>query len=93
MNIVEDFLILRKQVDKERFSDNELKTIFKENKYDVIASLLVVEERLSGRRDYRLSEDSVEKSEVEKKIEELRMIANEKDAIINSIKPRAAENN
>ncbi len=93
MSIVEDFLILRKQVSKEHFSDNELKSIFKEHKFDVVASLLTVEERLSGRRDYRLDENNVKKSEVEKKIEELRMIANEKDAIINSIKPRASINN
>lgn len=93
MSIVEDFLILRKQVAKEHFSDNELKAIFKEHKFDVVASLLTVEERLSGRRDYRLDENNVKKSEVEKKIEELRMIANEKDAIINSIKPRASINN
>ena len=86
MNIAEDFLILRKQVAKDHFSDNELKVIFKENKFDVVNTLMAVEERLTGRVDYRLLETHVERSEVEKKIAELRMIANDKDAAINAKK-------
>jgi hypothetical protein len=86
MNIAEDFLILRKQVAKDHLSDNELKVIFKENKFDVVNTLMAVEERLTGRVDYRLLETHVERSEVEKKIAELRMIANDKDAAINAKK-------
>jgi hypothetical protein len=88
MNIAEDFLILRKQVSKDHFSDNELKVLFKENKFDVVNTLMVVEERLTGRVDYRLLETHVERSEVEKKIAELRVIVNEKDAILNAKNPK-----
>ena len=86
MNIAEDFLILRKQVSKDHFSDNELKVLFKENKFDVVDTLMVIEERLTGRVDYRLLETHVERSEVERKIGELRMMANDKDAAINAKK-------
>ena len=86
MNIAEDFLILRKQVAKDHLSDNELKVLFKENKFDVVNTLMAVEERLTGRVDYRLLEKHVERSEVEKKIAELRMITNDKDAVINNKK-------
>ena len=88
MNIAEDFLILRKQVSKDHFSDNELKVLFKENKFDVVDTLMVIEERLTGRVDYRLLETHVERSEVETKIAELRMIANDKDAAINAKKAK-----
>ena len=84
MNIAEDFMILRKQVSKENFSDNDLKLIFKQNKFDLINTLLAVEESLTGRVDYRKLEKPVEKSEAVKKIEELRQIVNEKDEIYSS---------
>jgi hypothetical protein len=84
MNIAEDFMILRKQVSNEYFSDNELKLIFKSNKFDLVNTLLAVEERVTGRVDYRLLEKSVEKSEAVLKIEELRQIVNDKDAIYNA---------
>jgi hypothetical protein len=85
MNIIEDFLILRNQVPKESFTDSDLKTLFKENKFDVVNTLMVVEEKINGKKDYRLFEKKPEKSEHVKKIEELRIIADEKDAILRKI--------
>ncbi len=85
MNIVEDFLILRNQVPKETFSDTELKTLFKENKFDIVNTLMAVEEKVNGKKDYRSFEKKPEKSEHVKKIEELRIIVDEKDAIIRAM--------
>jgi len=81
MNIAEDYMILRKQVSKENFSDNDLKLIFKDNKYDLVNTLLAIEERTTGLVEYRKLEKPVEKSEAVIKIEELRKIVNEKDEI------------
>jgi hypothetical protein len=85
MNIIEDFRILRNQVPKETFTDSDLKTLFKENKFDIVNTLMVVEERINGNKDYRLLETIPEKSEHVKKIEELRIIADEKDAILRAM--------
>lgn len=85
MNIIEDFRILRNQVPKDSFTDGDLKTLFKENKFDIVNTLMVVEERLNGKKDYRLFEKKPEKSEHVKKIEELRIIADEKDAILRAM--------
>ena len=84
MNIAEDFMILRKQVSNDKFTDNDLKIIFKDNKFDIVNTLLAVEERTSGLVDYRRLEKVVEKSETVSKIEELRKIVNEKDGIYAS---------
>ena len=84
MNIAEDFMILRKQVSIDKFSNNDLKLLFKDNKFDIVNTLLAVEERTSGLVDYRRLEKVVEKSEAVSKIEELRKIVNEKDAIYAS---------
>jgi len=81
MNIAEDYLILRKQVSKDNFSDNDLKKIFKDNKYDLVNTLLAIEEQTSGLVEYRRLEKPVEKSEAVIKIDELRKIVNEKDEI------------
>jgi hypothetical protein len=81
MNIAEDYMILRKQVSKENFSDNDLKLIFKDNKYDLVNTLLAIEERTTGLVEYRKLEKPVEKSDAVIKIEELRKIVNEKDEI------------
>ena len=67
MNIIEDFLILRNQVPKETFNDSDLKTLFKENKFDVVNTLMAVEEKINGKKDYRLFEKKPEKSEHVKK--------------------------
>jgi hypothetical protein len=84
MNIAEDFMILRNQVSKDNFSDNDLKLIFKANNFDLVNTLLAVEEKLTGRVDYRKLEKPVEKSEAVKKIEELRQIVNDKDEYYNT---------
>ena len=84
MNIVEDFMILRNQVSKDNFSDHDLKLIFKANNFDLVNTLLAVEEKITGRVDYRKLEKTVEKSEAVKKIEELRQIVNDKDEYYNT---------
>jgi len=85
-NIAEDYRILRNQVSTELYSDNDLKTLFYENEYDLVKCLLIVEERLSGRTAYKI--DQPELTETQKKIKELREIANEKDQIINNLQKR-----
>ena len=92
MNIVEDFRILRNQVPKDIVSDNDLKTLFKENKFDIVNTLMAVEERVNGKKDYRLFEKKPEKSEHVKKIEELRIIADEKDAILRAMNASRSSN-
>lgn len=82
MNIVEDFMILRKQVPAEQLTDKELKQLFKENKFDIVASLLKVEEQFNGKKDYRSLDIIPNKSENIKKIEELRGYAIEKNEIL-----------
>jgi len=84
MNIAEDFMILRNQVSRDNFSDNDLKLIFKANNFDLVNTLLAVEEKITGRVDYRKLEKPVEKSEAVKKIEELRQIVNDKDEYYNT---------
>ena len=85
MNIVEDFRILRNQVPKETFNDSDLKKLFKEHKFDVVSTLMAIEEKINGKKDYRSFEKIPEKSEHVKKIQELRMIADEKDAILRAM--------
>jgi hypothetical protein len=82
MNIVEDFMILRKQVPADQLADKELKQLFKENKFDIVASLLKVEEKFNGKKDYRSLDIVPDKSENVKKIEELRGYTIEKNAIL-----------
>ncbi len=62
MNIVEDFLILRKQVPQEQLNDKELKQLFKQSNFDIIATLLQVEEKFNGKKDYRTTEIKLEKN-------------------------------
>ena len=85
MNIIEDFRILRNQVPKDRYNDIDLKTLFKENKFDIVNTLMAIEEKVNGKKDYRLFEKIPEKSEHVKKIEELRIIVDEKDAILRAM--------
>ncbi len=92
MNIVEDFRILRNQVPKDTFNDSDLKTLFKENKFDIVNTLMAVEESTNGKKDYRLLEKKPEKSEHIKKIEELRIIADAKDAILREMNASRSSN-
>ena len=85
-SIAEDYRILRNQVSTEIYSDNDLKTLFYENNYDLVKCLLIVEERLSGRTAYKIEQPEL--TETQKKIKELREIANEKDQIINNLQKR-----
>ena len=85
-SIGEDFKILRNQVSKEHYSDADLKTLFFDNNYDIVKCLLIVEEKISGRKAYTIEGKHL--TEAQKKIKELREIADEKDKIVNSIKKR-----
>jgi len=85
MNIVEDFLILRKQVPQEQLNDKELKLLFKANNFDIVATLIRVEETFNGKSDYRTLDSKVEKTENIQKIEELRGYVVEKNAILNKM--------
>jgi len=86
-SIAEDFRILRNQVSKELYSDQELKNLFLENNYDLVKCLLLVEEKISGLKDYR-SGEIVKLSETQERLKELREIANSKDSILNNVKSR-----
>ena len=83
-NLAEDFKLLRSQVSNDKFSDENLKIVFQKNKYDIVDSLLDIEKSLSGREAYNLH--SKELNETEKKLKELREIANEKDILMSKIK-------
>ncbi len=85
MNIVEDFLILRKQVPQEQLNDKELKLLFKESNFDIVETLLRVEEKFNGKRDYRTSEIKSKKPENIQKIEELRGYVIEKNAVLHKL--------
>lgn len=83
-NLAEDFKLLRNQVSIEKYSDKELKEIFQKNNYDIVNSLLEIEKSISGREAYDVK--TRELTETEKKIKELREIANEKDLLMSKIK-------
>lgn len=85
-SIAEDYRILRNQVSKEHFSDLELKKLFQDNEYDIIKCLLHVEEKISGRKEYKKDEQQL--SETQQMLKELREIANSKDRILNNVKDR-----
>ena len=85
--IAEDYRILRNQVSKEIYNDLELKKLFQENNYDLVKCLLTVEERISGRKEYKIDNQN-NLTETQLKLKELREIANSKDRIINNIKDR-----
>ena len=85
-NVAEDYRILRNQVSREIYSDTELKTLFYDNKYDLVKCLLVVEEKISGLKPYKIGRPEL--TEAQQKIRELRDIANEKDQIINNLQKR-----
>ena len=83
-NLAEDFKLLRNQVSIDKYSDKELKEIFQKNNYDLVISLLEIEKSISGRQPYDLN--TKELTETEKKIKELREIANQKDLLMSKIK-------
>ena len=83
-NLAEDFKLLRNQVAVDKYSDQDLKTVFQKNNYDIVDSLLEIEKSISGREAYNLN--TKELTETEKKIKELREIANQKDILMSKIK-------
>lgn len=83
-NLAEDFKLLRNQVSITKYSDKELKEIFQKNNYDLVISLLEIEKSISGREPYDLN--TKELTETEKKLKELREIANQKDLLMSKIK-------
>lgn len=83
-NLAEDFKLLRNQVSITKYSDKELKEIFQKNNYDLVVSLLEIEKSISGRQPYDLN--TKELTETEKKLKELREIANQKDLLMSKIK-------
>ena len=83
-NLAEDFKLLRNQVSISKYSDKELKEIFQKNNYDLVISLLEIEKSISGREPYDLN--TKELTETEKKLKELREIANQKDLLMSKIK-------
>ena len=83
-NLAEDFKLLRNQVSIDKYGDKELKEIFQKNNYDLVNSLLEIEKSISGREAYDLN--TKELTETEKKIKELREIANQKDLLMSKIK-------
>jgi len=89
-NITDDYNILRKQVSLNIVDDEKLKIIFKNNKFDVVLSLLEIEKKYFNNNTYISSQKSV-KDISQQKIEELREIVNEKDQIMEKIKANAAK--
>lgn len=83
-NLAEDFKLLRNQVSISKYSDKELKEIFQKNNYDLVISLLEIEKSISGREPYDLN--TKELTDTEKKLKELREIANQKDLLMSKIK-------
>ncbi len=83
-NLAEDFKLLRSQVSCDKFSDQDLKIIFQKHNYDIVDSLLDIEKNISGREAYNVN--SKQLNETEKKLKELRQIANEKDLLMSKIK-------
>ena len=82
-NLIEDYTILRSQVCSLTITDDALKELFRQNKYDIVNTLLVVEKQISGKQEY--TQDIKVLSDVCKKISELRQITNEKDELIRRL--------
>jgi len=78
-----DFKILRNQVGDE-YTDKELKILFQKNNYNIVSTLLEIE-------NYVPEPKPEPKNEAIAKIAELREIANEKDKIIGYIRDNFSE--
>ena len=89
-NITEDYNILRKQVSTNIVDDEKLKIIFKNNKYDLIISLLEIEKTYFNNNVYTLDKKP-EQDIAHQKIEELRYIVNEKDKLMEKIKANSGK--
>ncbi len=89
-NITDDYNILRKQVSVNILDDDQLKIIFKNNKFDIVMSLLEIEKKYFNNNSYKKLEKSV-KDISQLKIEELRDIVNEKDRLMEKIKANASK--
>lgn len=85
-NLIDDFKILRSQVCSQKIPDETLKELFRQNKYDIINTLLSAEKQISGKQEYILDELNVKPiTDACKKINELRLITNEKDELIRQM--------
>ena len=85
-NLIDDFKILRSQVCSLIITDDKLKELFRQNKYDIVNTLLAVEKQISGKQEYTLEElNTKPTTDVVKKISELRKITNEKDELIRQM--------
>lgn len=82
-NLIEDFKILRSQVCSLTITDDTLKELFRQYKYNIVDTLLAVEKQISGKQEY--IRDIPPTTEVGKKISELRQITNEKDEFIRQM--------
>ena len=85
-NLIDDFKILRSQVCLQTISDETLKELFRQNKYDIVDTLLAVEKQISGKQEYMCHEAIIKPiTDACKKINELRQITNEKDEYIRQM--------
>jgi hypothetical protein len=85
-NLIDDFKILRSQVCSQIIPDEILKELFRQNKYDIVDTLLAAEKQISGKQEYRSMEESIKPiTDACKKINELRQITNEKDEYIRQL--------
>jgi hypothetical protein len=85
-NLIDDFKILRSQVCSQTIPDETLKELFRQNKYDIVDTLLAAEKQISGKQEYKCIEANIKPiSDACKKINELRQITNEKDEFIRQM--------
>jgi hypothetical protein len=85
-NLIDDFKILRSQVCPLLITDDTLKELFRQNKYDIVNTLLAAEKQISGKQEYILEDLTIKPTtDVVKKISELRKITNEKDELIRQL--------
>ena len=85
-NLIDDFKILRSQVCSLIITDDALKELFRQNKYNIIDTLLAAEKQISGKQEYMCDEHATTSiTDVGKKINELRQITNEKDEFIRQM--------
>ena len=82
-NLIDDFKILRSQVCSLTITDNTLKELFRQYKYNIVDTLLAVEKQISGKEEY--VRNITPTTEIGKKISELRQITNEKDEFIRQM--------
>ena len=84
-NLANDFKILRNSVSLETISDRDLALLFKDHNYDVVQSMLAIEEKYFNNVPY-----TIEKSKGHEVISQLRAIANERDEIFTKVQKRSS---